>query len=908
MKKNDWILLISVITYSFLFYEQCAGINFLIFNILLVAAFAFKNSERIKNAEWITAAAGSIITSACIMYYSSPLAIVGNLISLSLLSVLSFAPSTSVFTSVIMATASIGMTPVSLFFDWVQRSQKSQQKSSRTFAGIIVSIVVLLVVLLFFFMYRSSSPLFKDFTKNINLDFISWSWVFFTLGGFLLLYPIFYYHRLAAVSRFDSAIPGNLSEDVEPEKKFLNRILKLNIEFVSGIVLFGILNLMLLILNVLDLNYLWFDGKLPQGIQHRQFVHDGIGVLISSLICAILIILFYFRGRLNYYSKNKFIKALAYFWILQNIFMIFSNAYRNDMYIEEAGISYKKIGVYVYLGLTLIGLITTFIKVSKLKSNMFLFRVNPWCYYLILVIGALFNWDVIITDFNINKALKENKKLEKYYLVDLSFKNLPQLLVLHDSIKSYDDYEARDYYYSLKGTFFSSFNTGLDGKLYLFLKEMQNPDWQSYCCEKTRVKNELIALNEKQLIKKIDLRNNYIQTASNPKTNLLDPLKLISNLEILYLDNNYLENINGISYFPKLKTLSLSSNKIDSLEKLPLLNSLTELYLSNNTIFNLAGLKNVPNVQTLDISNIKINNLSTLPALKKLTYLNLSGNTISDFSELTKCESLDNLAIGSSFKGKLDSFPSLPSLTILDLHQNLLSEFNSTAFNNFFGGCKNIKNLNLSDNALTYLDYILPSMYNKNEEIIFPDLEVLQLGYNRLASTNGIEKWKNIKELYVSSNSITVVSNLFSLSQLKTLYLDNNRIINIEGIENLTQLENLNISGCGIRTGIKLLEKLTKLTVLRASANNIAVLTPFLNSKNINTLDLSNNNLKEIKGIEQLNNLETLFIDKNSINDFTPLFKLKKLKTLVIDLVPDTFLQKLKKELPNCTITCTNQP
>ena len=54
------------------------------------------------------------------------------------------------------------------------------------------------------------------------------------------------------------------SEDAEPEKKFLNRILKQDIEFLSGLVLFGILNLMLLILNVLDLNYLWFDGKLRQ--------------------------------------------------------------------------------------------------------------------------------------------------------------------------------------------------------------------------------------------------------------------------------------------------------------------------------------------------------------------------------------------------------------------------------------------------------------------------------------------------------------------------------------------------------------------------------------------------------------------------------------------------------------------
>ena len=62
--------------------------------------------------------------------------------------------------------------------------------------------------------------------------------------------------------------------------------------------------------------------------------------------------LYYFRGRLNYHSKNKTLKLLAYVWIAQNIFMILSTAYRNNMYIEESGISYKKIGLYVYLMLS----------------------------------------------------------------------------------------------------------------------------------------------------------------------------------------------------------------------------------------------------------------------------------------------------------------------------------------------------------------------------------------------------------------------------------------------------------------------------------------------------------------------------------------------------------------------------
>ena len=36
MKKNDVILLVAVAAYSFLFFEQIAGINFLLFNILMI--------------------------------------------------------------------------------------------------------------------------------------------------------------------------------------------------------------------------------------------------------------------------------------------------------------------------------------------------------------------------------------------------------------------------------------------------------------------------------------------------------------------------------------------------------------------------------------------------------------------------------------------------------------------------------------------------------------------------------------------------------------------------------------------------------------------------------------------------------------------------------------------------------
>ena len=72
---------------------------------------------------------------------------------------------------------------------------------------------VVVITILFFVMYQSSNPLFKDFTKNINLDFISFPWIFFTLSGLLLLYGFYYNRHLESLANLDENVDNNLNED-----------------------------------------------------------------------------------------------------------------------------------------------------------------------------------------------------------------------------------------------------------------------------------------------------------------------------------------------------------------------------------------------------------------------------------------------------------------------------------------------------------------------------------------------------------------------------------------------------------------------------------------------------------------------------------------------------------------------
>ncbi len=631
MKKNDWAIIISVFVYGGLFYDQDAGINFLLFNLLLVGLLVYRRSDLIKSKLWLSVAIGAIASSFFIFMYGSALAIWANLFSLFILAALSINPNTSFLTGIFLTLCSVGSSCVFMFIDWVNRKSKqiSGVYQRPFYVKLFLFLIPFLIAILFFFFYQTSNPLFYNFTKDINLDFISIWWMLFTFGGLLLLYGFFHNHIMPSVYEIDEKASLNLTPEIASRKNFLNGLMRIDNENLSGIILFAMLNSLLLILNVLDINYFLFDGTLPEGVDHKGFVHDGIGTLITSIIVAICIILFYFRGELNFHKQNKWLKIMALLWILQNVFMIFSTSYRNNLYIEESGISYKKIGVYVYLILSFIGLATTFIKVVRLKTNWYLFRVNAAVYYYFLVFACFFNWDIIITNFNIKKCVVEHKKLEKYLLLDLSYKNLPQLLTLPDSTANSDDYDARDYYNFSRGTYYYDFKSGLSNKLLDFMKEYKQMEWPSYCSEKTRTYNDILAI--KNEVDSLEFQYNYYLES-------LMPLEPFDNLRSFKILGSSLKDLSELKLFPKLEVLKLTNAEVDTLDKLPSFKSLKELDLSGNSIVDLGPISKLKTIEVLNISGEynRITSYAPLLELKKLKKLTIGRITPEGLEVLQK--------------------------------------------------------------------------------------------------------------------------------------------------------------------------------------------------------------------------------------------------------------------------------
>jgi Domain of unknown function (DUF4173) len=351
--------------------------------------------------------------------------------------------------------------------------------------------------------------------------------------------------------------------------------------------LFVLLNLLVLIVNVGDINYLLITKKLPAGISYSQFVHQGINALITSIIIAIAIVLFYFRGGLNFFAKSKAIKVLACIWILQNAFMVYSTSCRNTLYITECGLTYKRIGVYVYLLLALTGLITTFIKIIKLKSNSFLFRANGWIFYVFLIILSFPNWDRIITQYNVKNGTADYPG----YVLSLSYSNITDLLPLYE--KSVNDKDSINY------NGFSSIETReeFSNLLYGFLSRQDTLDWRSWCYEDSRILADITNKDFVNEITNIDLSNEHGYEI-NPER-----LKVFNKVTVMNLHYSEVKNLKALTSFPLLQNLDISYDGIRDLTGIEKLQNLQYLDISGSTFTDYTPLYKLKNLKTIQLSS-----------------------------------------------------------------------------------------------------------------------------------------------------------------------------------------------------------------------------------------------------------------------------------------------------------------
>lgn len=617
MKRNDWLYILCIALYSFLFYQQTAGFNFFLFSIAIVAALGWMRRDTAMNKHWYVSAFLVLVSGFAVYLNGSRLAIGANVCALMLFSAQSAAPGTSLFVSFFLSVCSIGGAYVFMIIDFFDRRTKNapiaadgtvtEKKNSGKVWAVLVAI---LIVLLFFVMYRSTNVLFKELTKHINLDWISWRWCFFTIIGAVVVYGLFYLRKFGGIGENSSGYRRNLENREETNANWGDSLMSIDNERFLGILLFALLNILVLFVNGVDLMFQFGDGALPEGITYTSYVHEGVGMLIVNVLLAMLLVLFFFRGRINFDKGYSTMRMLAILWLAQNILMLFFMAGRNNLYTELFGMTYKRIGVYFYLLLTAIGVATTIVKVFSKKTNTWLFRMNTWLFFSVFIFSSLVSWSRVVTWYSLYKSDYVNRA----YLSTMSYQSLPYLVDLNvnpekfsqkDLNESYNDDDdllrMMDLMSSRNWGNQDAFSVRVYRRVYQQLSTYKAEDWRSHTINGARVQSELLAFPE-----------------YGDDTDL--------HLEF--------SDVKRIYYFPGYAKVE-------------------RFCAANNEIISIGELGSFPNLREADLA---VNNITSLSGIEKclsLTYLNIEGNPVTDFTPLLKLPALTTLNVDNPNDPKL---------------------------------------------------------------------------------------------------------------------------------------------------------------------------------------------------------------------------------------------------------------
>ncbi|MGU3377251.1 DUF4153 domain-containing protein [Chryseobacterium sp. M5A1_1a] len=412
MKTHHYIFLTTAL-FVILFYDQDLGLNLGILGILYAVLTFFKTAEKNKTRTFHVLTITSILSSIAFAWYGdfpSFLAVVSSLLLLAYKSknrkmkILLLIP-------VFIVNCCTSICRIFSFDQWLpKKNVPGLWQKIMAFA-----LIPLLLLSIFFAIYSAGSDHFAALFTDYELDINLWQVFCLSVLGFFIAFNYWNYAVEKLIYKNNHFLDNDFKKEVQVPKATYS-FLDLDAERISGIVSFFSLNI-LLIFFIVTYNYEQFYEVSKTPIQLSEETHERVNAVIMSIIMAILVIMFYFKSGFNFDAKAGLMKVLAKIWIFLNAVLIVSAAVKNYEYIVNYALTYKRLGVFAFLLLSLIGLALTFIKIQKRKRNAFLFNTMVWCFYVTILVCSYINWGGFITSQN----MKRNDFAVNYHFGSVNF-------------------------------------------------------------------------------------------------------------------------------------------------------------------------------------------------------------------------------------------------------------------------------------------------------------------------------------------------------------------------------------------------------------------------------------------------------------------------------------------------------
>lgn len=413
MKKHQ-IILASSLIFALLFYNESVGVNLAIFGLVLTGFICYFFQDRFTDRSHLILVVTSVLSCLAFAWYgdfASFLALAMSILFLQFKTQESKLKIIQMFPLVFLnAFASVGR--IFMFNQWLP-----EKKIHNNFAKKLVAFFVIPAIFigLFFIVYSFGSNHFSSLFTDYTLDIDIVQLLLISILGFYISFSFWNYWVPDLSYEKNAMLDNDFDNIAEIKNQSTFSFLDIDFERKSGEITLVLLNIMLLVF-IATYNYEQFF-EVVKNPNLSADTHERVNSVIFSIIMAVGLILFYFKGGFNFDKKAANLKKLAKIWIVLNGLLIVSTFIKNSEYIAVQGLTYKRLGVYAFLILAIIGLVFVFLKITKQKTNAYLANQMVWYFYGTVLLCSFVNWGNLITNYNISV----NKCAEPIFLSSLNF-------------------------------------------------------------------------------------------------------------------------------------------------------------------------------------------------------------------------------------------------------------------------------------------------------------------------------------------------------------------------------------------------------------------------------------------------------------------------------------------------------
>ncbi|MBQ4425711.1 MAG: TIR domain-containing protein [Lachnospiraceae bacterium] len=268
-------------------------------------------------------------------------------------------------------------------------------------------------------------------------------------------------------------------------------------------------------------------------------------------------------------------------------------------------------------------------------------------------------------------------------------------------------------------------------------------------------------------------------------------LSSMSALTTLTVSGSGMEGTGDLSGLDKLTVIDLSDNSsLHDLSGLPLA-QLKELNISGTAVSDLSPLTVSENLQVLDASYTPVSEASPLDGLKNLAKLNLSNTQISAFPDVFQSLAISELNLSDLAIDTVSAFDNLTVLKALDLSGTKVSDAACVK-----KSAETLKSLSLADcpvsdtlladvsgcTRIEVLDVSRIPLDNLALAEKMENLTVLRAEGCMLTTLRGVGGKEKLREVYLADNSLSEVTDLYSLCDGAVADLRSNKLSSLEGL------------------------------------------------------------------------------------------------------------------------------